>query len=319
MVNIKNEAAAREANELAHNFVETALQAFSRLPENPDLKDLLGALDLRLTPRREGIASGSFRVPGHPDETVVLVADHAAVSGPEHQKALQELTEIRTAVLRDDAGPLTAADIASRRRVVSAELIQRRDKLAKPMGLLSRMPGLSARVAARRHVQQDEQLAALQDVLSGQFLTGPIFDKVAASALSAAGLTADQLPELVDIKAQAIKLHTEFRDRHDMILMLIWEAITTEDGGADSSAILEDRLARFRAAKSKARQYEEDQRTFRQEQKAKADAAERETRRNKILLERQERQARLRSEAGSALAWAAYNEPQPEGDMSFGS
>lgn len=319
MVNIKNEAAACEAKELAHNFVETALHAFGRLPENPDLKDLLGELDVRLTPRHEGIASGTFRVPGHPDETVVLVADHAALLGLEHQKALQELTEIRTAVLRDDAGPLTAADIACRRRVVSAELIQRRDKLAKPLGLLSRIPGLSARVAARRHVQQDAQLAALRDVLSGQFLTGAIFDKVAASALAAAGLTADQLPDLVDIKAQATKLHTEFRNRHDMILMLIWEAIATEDGGADSSALLEDRHARFKAAKSKARQYEEDQRASRQEQKEKADAAQREARRNKNALERQERNARLRFEARSILAWATNSDPQPEGDISLGS
>lgn len=284
MINITNETAAREARELAHDLTGTALSIFSRLPNGRDLCQLLDGIGVRLNAKE----SRPLFV-NHPHETVELIANDTDIAGPDHKRAVHELTEFRTADLHDENGTLTADGVGKRQHGVRIDLTGRRDKLSAPLSVVSRLPGLRARGQARRTEQQAELVATVTSALSGVPLSVSDFDDVSASVLSAAGLTADQMPDLHEIKALAVARHREFRVRWETVLMLAWEAIATDESGADAELDVEGRRHRFGVARAEARQAKDDRaKELRAEADEKA-ARERAQKKAEVMREIEER------------------------------
>ena len=287
ITNITNEMAAREARRLAHDLTRASLSVFSQLPEGKSLVHLLGAVGIRLRTQE----TRRFHL-NHPHETVELIANHADMAGAEHERAVRELTEFRTADLHDENGALTAENVGKRRHAVHSDLTIRRDKLSTPLTLISRFPGLRARTQARRSEQYAEQMAAVTSALSGVPLPGPVFDEVSASALSAAGMSAGQMKDFHGIKAQALSRHGEFSDRWETVLMLVWEAIATEEGGAAAELVVEDSRRRFSDAKARAHRIEEAEAEARRKTAEKLVACERAEKQAKIAREIEVRRKR---------------------------
>lgn len=285
MINITNETAAREARKLAHDLMGTSLSNFGRLPNGTGLWQLLNDVGVRLNLERSGRLFLN-----RPHETVELIANDADMAGRDHASAVQELTECRTADLQDEDGTLTAEDVENRRDVVHTNLTSRRDKLSAPLSLVSRIPGLRARAEARRSEQQAELMAVVASALSGVPLSPSAFEEVFASTLSVAGLAVEQMSERQEIKGHAIARHREFRDRWETVLMLAWEAIATDESGADPELSTEGRHRRFYAARAtaRAREIEEADATARQRAADKKAAREREQKKAQISREIEE-------------------------------
>lgn len=299
-IKITNQAAADEARALSRNLIETVLGAFARLPGDGPPGAALAAVHVRL---RE-VETRPFRG-RHPHETAELTADHDDMAGPDHELAVAELTRFRTAELRDG---LTIEQTAQCREVILTDLAERREKLARPLGLLGSLFRGSAE--ARRGEQHDEQVKAVVAALTEQPMPAPIFDEVQSGVLNAAGLALEQVPDLDEIKEQAVALHLDVIARWKTILMLAWEAIATEDGGADTGLDMTQRLARFGAAK-KARRQEEAAAEARRKQVEAEKAAERAAKRAQIAREIKDRQDRERRYRRS---WEPTDEDQPEDD-----
>lgn len=307
MINITNETAAREARRLAHDLTRASLSAFSQLPEGKSLVQLLAAVGVCLHAEE----TRQFHVK-RPHETVELIASHKDMAGPDHERAVRELTEFRTADLHDENSVLTADSVATRRHAVHTDLTNRREKLSAPLRMISRLPSLRARAEARRSEQYAEQIVAVVTALSGVPLLGPVFDEISASALSASGLTAGRVKNIHEIKAQALSRHREFSDRWETVLMLAWEAIATDEGGAAAELVVQSSRRRFGEAKARARQVEEVEAEARRKVAEKRAARERAIRQAKIAREievrrKWEEQTRLRydpdheSERGDGL------------------
>lgn len=287
MINITNESAAREARRLAQDLTTASLSAFSQLPEGKGLTQLLAAVGVCLRAEE----TRQFRVK-RPHETVELITSHKDMAGPDHERAVRELTEFRTADLHDENSVLTAESVATRRHAVHTDLTNRREKLSAPLRMISWLPSLRARAEARRSEQYAEQVVAVATALSGVPLPGPVFDEVFTSALSASGLTAGRVKNVHEIKAQSLSRHREFSDRWETVLMLAWEAIATEEGGAAAELVVESSRRRFGDAKTRARQIEED------EAEAQRKVAE-----NRIARERTIKQAKIAREIEVRRKW----------------
>lgn len=305
-IKITNQAAADEARALSLDVIETVLAAFARLPKSIPVGAALASVHVRL---RE-VETRPFRVQ-HPYETAELTADHDAMAGPDHELAVTELTRFRTAELREG---LTIDQTTHQREVVLADLTERREKLARPLGLLSSL--FRGRAEARRAEQRAEQADAIVRALTSQPLAPPAFEEVTDTSLQVAGLTPEQVPGLNELEEQGVVLHREVIARWETILMLAWEAIASEDGGADAGLDMAQRRARFSAAKKKGRRQEKAAAEERLKQAEAKKTAERAAKRAQIDREVRERQAR---EQMYRRSWEPTDKDQPEDDgPSFG-
>ncbi|WP_211979103.1 hypothetical protein [Brevibacterium sp. W7.2] len=299
-IKITNQDAADEARALSLDVIETVLGAFARLPESVPVGAALASVHIRL---RE-VETRPFRVQ-HPYETAELTADHNAMAGADHELAVTELTCFRTTELRED---LTIEQTTHRREVVLADLAERREKLARPLGLLGSL--FRGRAEARRAEQRAEQVNAIVRALTSQPLAPPTFEEVTGTILHVAGLAPEQVPGLKELQEQGVVLHREVIKRWETILMLVWEAIATEDSGADAGLDMTQRRARFNVAK-KARRQEEAATEVRLRQVEARKAAERAAKRAQIDREIRERQAR---EQMYHRSWEPTDKEQPEDD-----
>lgn len=238
---ITNQSAADEAVALARNLHESVLTAFADLAEGVDLARLLAVVHIRL---RE-VEADPNRLP-HPHETVELMSEGSRLAGFEYEGAVRELTTAKTAGL---GVGLTSHGVALRRKAVRADLTARRDRLSRPLGMLTWPPSFKARRCAQRDALQADALSALNRVP----LPERLFDAVATSILAAAGLDAGHVPELDEIRSRALARHCAYLDRWETVLMLVWEAIATEDGGAEAELDTGERRARFSRAREQAR------------------------------------------------------------------
>lgn len=243
MITIENEAAAAEAKRLARDHIETAMSSFAELPEGVGLHGLLADAGLEL--REAKADSPTFRR-NQPHETVEVKYTLAETAGTAHAQAITELTTNRTADLTDN---LTASAVAQRRRMLRNELAAERDCIGRPLRL-GWLPG----VKERRCLQRDALTQNALDTLDGVPLSATLVDEVLASVLKLAG---DEGLYADTIRKQAVALHREFQARRETILMLAWEAINSDNTGADVELDLAGRRGRFARSKAELRATEE--------------------------------------------------------------
>lgn len=152
--------------------------------------------------------------------------------------------------------------------------------------------------------------------LTSQPLAPPVSEEVTGTILQVAGLTSEQVPGLKEFEEEGVVRHREVIARWETILMLAWEAIATEDGGANAGLDMTQRRAQFNAAKKEARRQKEAAAEARLKQAEDRKAAERSAKRAPIDREDRERQAR---EQIYHRSWEPTDKDQPKDDgPSFG-
>lgn len=246
MISIKNEGAAAEARRLSRELIETAIGAFAGLPAGVELRRLLVGVNIDL--REAKVDSGSFRW-NQPHETVEISFTDLEAAGAEHAAAIRELTRIRTAEL---ANGLNANAVAQAREMLRDELVAEHERLSHPL----RLGWLLRGAEYRRQAQRDSLVQRALDTLNGVPLSGSLFDEVVASILKLSDSGSAENAATAALKERAVSRRREFETRRETILVLAWEAITAEDGGADIELGTTDRSGRFARAKSRARAIE---------------------------------------------------------------
>lgn len=247
MISIKNEGAAAEARRLSRELIETAIGAFAGLPAGVELRRLLVGVNIDL--REAKADSGSFRW-SQPYETVEISFTTPEAAGADHAAAIKELTRIRTAELADDHNADAVTQI---RKTLRNDLAAEHERLSRPL----RLGWLLRGAENRRQAQRDSLVQRALDTLNGVPLSGSLFDEVLASVLKLSGSSSAEHAVTSALKEQAVSRRREFETRRETILVLAWEAITTEDGGADIELGTTYRSGRFAHAKSRARAVEE--------------------------------------------------------------
>lgn len=246
MISIKNEGAAAEARRLSRELIETAIGAFAGLPAGVELRRLFVGVNIDL--REAKVDSGSFRW-NQPHETVEISFTDLEAAGAEHAAAIRELTRIRTAEL---ANGLNANAVAQAREMLRDELVTEHERLSHPL----RLGWLLRGAENRRQAQRDSLVQRALDTLNGVPLSGSLFDEVVASILKLSDSGSAENAATPALKERAVSRRREFETRRETILVLAWEAITAEDGGADIELGTTDRSGRFARAKSRARAIE---------------------------------------------------------------
>lgn len=305
MISIKNEGAAAEARRLSRALIETAIGAFAGLPAGVELRRLLVGVNIDL--REAKVDSGSFRW-NQPHETVEISFTDLETAGAEHAAAIRELTRIRTAEL---ANGLNANAVAQAREMLRDELVAEHERLSHPL----RLGWLLRGAENRRQAQRDSLVQRALDTLNGVPLSGSLFDEVIASILKLSGSASTEHGGAESLKQQAVSLRHEFQTRRETILMLAWEAIAIEDGGADIELDLTIRRDRFTRAKARARAIEEKAHVARvqaEEQKRSAAA-----RRKRAEIAR-EREHRRQWDEMTRPRWSP-SDPEPGDDYEFGA
>lgn len=247
MISIKNEGAAAEARRLSRELIETAIGAFAGLPAGVELRRLFVGVNIDL--REAKVDSGSFRW-NQPHETVEISFTDLEAAGAEHAAAIRELTRIRTAEL---ANGLNANAVAQAREMLRDELVAEHERLSHPL----RLGWLLRGAENRRQAQRDSLVQRALDTLNGVPLSGSLFDEVLASVLKLSGSASAEHADTDALKQQAGSHLRESQTRRDTILMLAWEAIAAEDGGADIELDPTVRRNSFARAKARARAIEE--------------------------------------------------------------
>lgn len=246
MIRIQNEEAAAEARRLSRELIETAIGAFAGLPVGVELRRLLAGVNIDL--REAKADSGSFRW-NQPHETVEISFAASETAGAEHAEAIRALTRIRTAELADG---LNADAVAQVREILRNELAAEHARVSRPL----RMGWLLRGAEDRRQAQRDALMQRALGTLSGVPLSSAVFDEVLASVLKLTGSTSVEHADTDALKWQALSRIREFQTRRETVLVLAWEAIATDDGGADIELGTANRSGRFARAKARARAFE---------------------------------------------------------------
>lgn len=246
-MHITNEAAADEARRLAHGYYRTTLRAFAALPEGVALSELLADVYVRMS------AEDTL------EESVELVTEMRKgpneSAGPVHEQAVQVLTTTRTKSLGDG---LTARAVSEQRAAVLDDLTARSNRLRRPLGVLGHLPVMADRRRDQLDALRDGALATLDGVplrRRGRSFPPLPLENVITTVVDAASLDPS---ELSDIRQRAETAHCQHMELLESVLMLCWEAIAPENDvpQAELSLNAAHRLARYRAAKAKARQAE---------------------------------------------------------------
>lgn len=304
MINFKNEGAAAEARRLSRELIDTAIGAFASLPAGVELRRLLAGVNIELRGATGDV--GRFRL-NWPHETAEISFVAPETAGSEHAAAITELTRIRTAELADDH---TADAVAEARTALRNELATERERLSRPL----RFGRLLRGAENRRQAQRDALIERALDTLNGVPLSGPLFDEVLDSALKNAGSTSAAWVDTESLKRHAMSLHNDFQTQRERILMLAWEAIVAEDGGANVDMSPTVRRSRFARAKARARANEEKARQARiQAEEQKRNEAAR-TKRAEIARERERRR---KWDEMTRPRWSP-SDPEPDDDYEFG-
>lgn len=304
MISIKNEHAAAEARRLSRELIETSIGAFARLPAGVDLRRLLAGVNIDL--REAEAESGPFRW-NQPHETVEVSFTASETAGAAHAQAVRELTRIRTAEL---ANNLNAAAVAQIRGVLGNELAAEHERVSRPL----RMGWLLRGAEDRRQAQRDALTQRALGTLSGVPLSSAVFDEVLAFVLKLTGSTSPELSDTEALKRQAMSRLREFQTRRDTVLVLAWEAIATEDGGADIDLGTANRSGRLARAKAKAREIENKAKEERV--RAAEEKRNEEWRKKKAQIAR-EQERRRQWEEITRPRWSP-REPEASDDYEFG-
>lgn len=190
------------------------------------------------------------------------------------------------------------------------DLVAECERLSRPL----RLGWLLRGAENRRQGQRDALMQRALDTLNGVPLLGSVFDEVLDSVLKLTGSTPAEHADTESPKRRAMSLHQEFQTRRETILMLAWEAIATEDGGADVELDPTVRRNRFAHAKARARAIEEkatEMRIRAAEQKRNEDARKKRAR----IAREQER--RREWNQGNRPRWRP-SEPEADDDYEFG-
>jgi len=304
MINIKNEEAAAEAKRLSRQLIETAIGAFAGLPSGVELRRLLAGVHIDL--REAKIDTGSFRW-HQPHETVEISFTALETAGEEHAAAIRELTKIRTVEL---AHGLNADTVAQAREILRDELVAEHERLSRPL----RLGWLLRGAEKRRQGQRDALAHRALDALNGVPLSGSLFDDVFASVVELSGSGSAEHAVTAALKGRAVSRRREFETRRETILVLAWEAITAEDGGADIELGATDRSGRFARAKSRARAVE---RKAQEERIRAAEQKRSEESRIKRAQIAREQERRREWEEKTRPRWSP-DEPEADDDYEFG-
>lgn len=305
MISIKNEGAAAEARRLSRELIETAIGAFAGLPAGVELRRLLVGVNIDL--REARIDSGPFRW-NRPHETVEISFTASETAGAEHAAAITELTRIRTAELPDNHN---ADAVAHVREMLRTDLVAEHERLSRPL----RLGWLLRGAKDRRQAQRDALVQRALDTLSGVPLSGSLFDEVLASVLKLSGSGSAEHAVTAPLKERAMSLRREFETRRETVLMLVWEAIATEDDGAEIDLDPTARRKRFARAKARAREVEK------KATEARIRAAEQkrsEESKNKRAQIDREQERRREWEAKTRPRWSP-DAPEADDDYEFGS
>lgn len=304
MISIKNEGAAAEARRLSRELIETAIGAFAGLPAGVELRRLLVGVNIDL--REAKVDSGSFRW-NQPHETVEISFAASETAGAEHAAAITELTKIRTAELADGHN---ADAVAQVRKTLRNDLAAEHERLSGPL----RLGWLLRGAENRRQSQRNALMQRALDTLSGVPLSCSLFDEVLASVLKLSGSGSAEHAVTAALKERAVSRHREFETRRETILVLAWEAITADDGGADTELGTTDRSGRFARAKSRAREAE---RKAQEERIRAAEQKRSEESRIKRAQIAREQERRHEWEKRTRPRWSP-DEPEADDDYAFG-
>lgn len=304
MISFKNEGAAAEARRLPRELIETAIAAFAGLPAGVELRRLLVGVNIDL--REAKADSGSFRW-NRPHEAVEISFAASETAGSERAAAITELTKIRTAELADGHN---ADAVAQFRKMLRNDLAAEHERLNRPL----RLGWLLRGAENRRLAQRDSLVQRALDTLNGVPLSGSLFEEVLASVLKLSGSGSAGHAVAAALKERAVSRRREFETRRETILVLAWEAITAEDGGADIELGTTDRSGHFARAKSRARAVE------RKAQEKRIRAAElkrsEESRIKRAQIAR-EQERRHEWEEKTRPRWSP-DEPEANDDFEFG-
>lgn len=304
MIKITNEDAASEAMSMSRDLFENAMSAFAGVPASVDLRRLLAGVNVDF---REAKADrGTFRY-NQPFETVEVSFEHGEAAGASHEQAIKELTRINTAEL---ANGLTAAVIDQRREALHDELAAERERISRPLRYGWLLPGAKD----RRQAQRDGLTRRALATLDGVPLSGSLFDEALASVLKLSGSGSTEHAVTAALKERAVSRRREFETRRETILVLAWEAITAEDGGADIELGTTDRSGRFARAKSRARAVE---RKAQEERIRAAEQKRNEESRIKQAQIAREQERRHEWEEKTRPRWNP-DEPESNDDFEFG-